>query len=43
MIVGAQYIDSFARTPDGWRITARREARLCTFGYIFGPEPQIGD
>jgi ketosteroid isomerase-like protein len=43
MIVGAQYIDSFARTPDGWRITARREARLCTFGYIFGPEPQTGD
>jgi 3-phenylpropionate/cinnamic acid dioxygenase small subunit len=43
MVVGAQYFDSFARTPQGWRITARREARLCTFGHKFGPEPQVGD
>ena len=43
MNVGAQYIDTFVRTPNGWRITSRREARLVTFGYIFGPEPQVGD
>jgi hypothetical protein len=43
MIVGAQYIDTFVRTPDGWRIMSRREARLCTFGHKFGPEPQTGD
>jgi hypothetical protein len=40
MTVGAQYFDTFLRTPQGWRITSRREARLVTFGYIFGPEPQ---
>lgn len=38
MIVGAQYIDRFQRTPDGWRISYRREARLCSFGHRFGPE-----
>ena len=43
MTVGAQYIDAFARTPSGWRITSRREARLVTFGHIFGPEPQVKD
>ena len=43
MNVGAQYIDTFARTPQGWRITSRREARLVTFGYVFGPGPQVGD
>jgi 3-phenylpropionate/cinnamic acid dioxygenase small subunit len=43
MNVGAQYIDTFARTPQGWRIASRREARLVTFGYIFGPEPQAGN
>ena len=42
MNVGAQYIDTFVRTPDGWRITFRQEARLVTFGYVFGPEPQGG-
>ena len=43
MTVGAQYFDTFARTAQGWRIAARREARLVTFGYVFGPEPQAGD
>lgn len=38
MIVGAQYIDRFVRTAAGWRISYRREARLCTFGHRFGPE-----
>lgn len=38
MIVGAQYIDRFVRTAQGWRISYRREARLCTFGHRFGPE-----
>ncbi|MDB5396656.1 MAG: nuclear transport factor 2 family protein [Rhodospirillales bacterium] len=41
MVVGAQYFDSFARTPKGWRITSRREARFCTFGHKFGPAPQV--
>ena len=41
MNVGAQYFDTFARTPQGWRITSRREARLVTFGYVFGPEPKV--
>jgi 3-phenylpropionate/cinnamic acid dioxygenase small subunit len=41
MTVGAQYFDDLVRTPDGWRIASRREARLCTWGYVFGPEPQI--
>ena len=40
MTVGAQYFDTFARTAQGWRITSRREARLVTFGYIFGPDPK---
>ena len=38
MIVGAQYIDRFARTPVGWRIVERREERFTTFGHMFGPE-----
>ncbi|AZI37946.1 hypothetical protein NT2_13_00040 [Caenibius tardaugens NBRC 16725] len=38
MIVGAQYIDQFRRTPDGWRIVDRREERFATFGHRFGPE-----
>jgi ketosteroid isomerase-like protein len=37
MIVGAVYVDRFARTPRGWRIVERRESRLCTFGHVFGP------
>jgi len=37
MIVGAQYIDRYVRTARGWRISDRREARLCTFGHRFGP------
>lgn len=37
MIVGAQYIDRFVRTPHGWRIEYRREQRLATFGHRFGP------
>lgn len=38
MIVGAQYIDRYERTPDGWRISYRREERRVTFGHVFGPE-----
>lgn len=38
MIVGAQYIDRYRRTPAGWRITYRREERLAVFGHLFGPE-----
>lgn len=38
MIVGAQYIDRFVRTPAGWRIVERREERFTTFGYPFGPK-----
>jgi hypothetical protein len=41
MVVGAQYFDSLLRTAQGWRITSRREARFCTFGHKFGPEPQV--
>ena len=37
MIVGAQYVDRFVRTPDGWRISYRREDRLAAFGHVFGP------
>jgi ketosteroid isomerase-like protein len=40
MIVGAVYVDRFARGPDGWRIVERSERRLCTFGHSFGPPPQ---
>ncbi len=38
MIVGAEYIDSYRRTPKGWRITNRREERFCAFGHVFGPD-----
>jgi hypothetical protein len=43
MNVGAQYFDRFARTPAGWRITERREARLVCFGYMFGPGSHGGN
>src|SRR5678816_3748489 len=29
MIVGAVYVDRFARRPEGWRIVERTESRLC--------------
>ena len=38
MIVGAEYIDTYRRTPKGWRIASRREERFCAFGHVFGPE-----
>lgn len=37
MIVGAEYIDKYVRTDDGWRIIYRREERFTTFGHSFGP------
>jgi len=41
MIVGAQYIDTFLRTPRGWRIASRREERFTSFGHSFGPEDVV--
>lgn len=39
MVMGAQYLDEFVRTADGWRISARREEGLTVFGHRFGPKP----
>lgn len=37
MVVGAVYFDQFVRVEGLWRISRRRETRLCTMGKKFGP------
>lgn len=41
MILGAQYIDAYVRTAEGWRISSRREAGVTAFGDRLGP-PDAG-